>query len=63
MWKDNPNVQFSVSSLYRKRYDECQEPIWAKAWFKGMTPKINIFFQILLQDKIFTIDNLKKKIL
>ena len=59
--KDNPNGQFSVSSLYRFSFDECQEPIWAKAWFKGMTPKINIFLWILLQDKILTIDNLKKK--
>ena len=28
---------------------------------KGLTPKINIFFWILLQDKILTLDNLVKK--
>ena len=31
------------------------------AWVKGMTPKINIFFWILLQNKILTLDNLKKR--
>ena len=28
---------------------------------KGMTPKVNIFFWILLQNKILTLDNLKKR--
>ena len=28
---------------------------------KGMPPKVNIFFWILLQNKILTLDNLKKR--
>ena len=28
---------------------------------KGMTPKVNIFFWILLQNKVLTIDNLIKR--
>ena len=40
---------------------EHPEPCWAKAWFKGMTPKVNIFFWILLQDKILIMDNLLKR--
>lgn len=43
IWRDNPNGQFSISSLYRNSYEDCQEPVWDTAWFKGMTPKINIF--------------------
>lgn len=36
-------------------------PCWAKAWFPGLTPKINIFLWILLQNNILTIDNLRKR--
>ena len=50
-----------MSSVYANAFEEHQEPCWAKAWFKGMTPKVNIFFWILLQEKILTTDNLLKK--
>lgn len=34
---------------------------WAKAWYPGFTPQINIFLWILLQNNILTIDNLRKR--
>ena len=46
--------------VYVDSFDMNPEPYWAKAWVKGMTPKINIFFWILLT-KILTIDNLMKR--
>ena len=51
----------SISSTYANSFDVHDEPCWAKAWVKGMTPKVNIFFWILLQNKILTLDNLKKR--
>ena len=32
------------------------------AWVRGMTPKNNIVFWILLQNKILSLDNLKKRV-
>ena len=37
-----------------------ENPIWAKAWIPRLTPKVNIFFWLLLQSKILTLDNLAK---
>ena len=61
IWKTNPSGIFSIVSAYANSFDAHYEPYWAKAWVKGMTPKVNIFFWILLQNKILTLDNLKKR--
>ena len=61
IWKHDPSGMFSVISSYINSFDMHPEPYWAKAWVKGITPKINIFFQIILQNKIFTIYNLVKR--
>ena len=61
IWKFNPNGLFSISSLYGNTFEYCYVPCQAKAQFKGLTPKVNIFFGILLQDKILSTDNLMKK--
>lgn len=36
-------------------------PVWAKAWIKNLTPKVNYFSWILLQNKILTTNNLCKR--
>ena len=35
--------------------------VWAKACYLGLTPKINIFFWVMLQNRILTVDNLIKR--
>ena len=60
IWGKEPNGVYSVASAYANSFDNHDEPCWAKAWMKGMTPKVNIFFWILLQNKVLTLDNLKK---
>ena len=47
IWKLDPSGIFSISSAYANSFDLYEEPCWAKAWVKGLTPKINIFFWIL----------------
>lgn len=61
IWKYNHNGFFSVSSVYSNDFEEYHEPYWAKAWLKGMTPKVNIFFWILLQEFFLTMGNLLKR--
>lgn len=61
IWNFNPNGLFFVSSLYGYTFEDYHEPHWAKAWFKGLSPKVNIIFWILLEDKILITDNLKNK--
>ena len=60
IWRNDANGNFKVSFIFRsKEKGPC--PLWSKAWIKGLTPKINIFFWILLQKKILTQDNLQKR--
>ena len=61
IWKTNPSGMYSIASTYANSFDNHDEPCWPKAWVKGMTPKVNIFFWILLQNKFLTLDNLKKR--
>ena len=61
IWGDNLNGQYFVTSGYFSLWDRMEKPIWAKAWTSSLTPKINIFFWLLLQDKILTLDNLAKR--
>ena len=51
IWKYNPNGLFFVSSLYTNAFEEYQAPCWAKAWYKGMTPKVDIFFGLFCRTK------------
>lgn len=61
IWKDDLSGEYSILSTYTNFFDDQEIPCWAKAWVKGMTPKINIFFWIILQKKFLTLDNLKKR--
>ena len=60
IWGSEPNGFFSVASAYVDSFVNHDEPCWAKVWMKGMTPKVNIFFWILLQNKVLTLENLIK---
>lgn len=44
IWRNDPGGAFSVASAYVDSFDDFEEPCWAKAWMKGLTPKVNIFF-------------------
>lgn len=44
IWKFNPNGLFSISSLYGNAFEDYHVPCRAEAWFKGLTPKVNICF-------------------
>lgn len=62
VWIDEPSGNFSVSSAFARITSSLDHPpFWSKAWFKHLIPKINIFFWILLQNKVLTIDNLCKR--
>ena len=60
IWSVDPSGQFKVSSLFKSK-EKGNQPFWTKAWIKGLIPKINIFYWILLQNKILTLDNLQKR--
>ena len=47
-WRNDPSGFFSIASAYVDYFADYEEPCWAKAWMKGMTPKVNIFFWIIL---------------
>ena len=57
IWQADPSGQFKVSSIFVSKEMELK-PLWSHAWIKGLIPKINIFFWILLQNNILTLDNL-----
>lgn len=60
IWKHDPKGIFTVSLMYCiLAPSPPMNPFWSKAWLKGLTPKINLFFCTILQNKILTIDNLK----
>lgn len=56
----NSNGHYSITSGYFSLWDGMEKPIWEKAWIPSLTPKINIFFWLFLQEKIVTLDNLAK---
>ena len=58
---DSLDGLYSVSSGYLSLVGQKEKPIWSKAQIPGLIPKVNIFFWLLLQDKILTLDNLAKK--
>ena len=60
IWSVDASGCFKGSSVF-KYEEKGAHPLWTKAWIKGLIPKINIFFWILLQNKILTIDNLQKR--
>ena len=60
IWHADPSGHFKVSSIFAPK-DKGNQPLWAHAWIKGLIPKINIFFWIMLQNKIPTLDNLQKR--
>ena len=60
IWGADASGCFKVSSMFRTK-EKGPHTLWNKAWIKGLTPKINIFFWIFLQNKILTLDNLRKR--
>ena len=60
VWGNDPGGFFKVSSMFRSE-DKAYSPIWDRVWIKGLTPKINIFFWTMLENKILTLDNFFKK--
>ena len=61
IWRDNSNGKYSITLGYFLLWDRMEKSIWSKAWIPSPTPKINIFFWLLLQDKILTLENLANK--
>lgn len=61
IWGDNPSGYYSVASGYNSLWSLKEKPPWVKAWLPCLTPKINIFYWLALQDKILTQDNLIKR--
>ena len=47
-----------MASRYLSPWNRMEKLIWAKVWTPGLIPKINIFFWLIMQDKILTLDNL-----
>ena len=60
IWNADPSGQFKVSTLFVSR-EKGNQPFWSQAWIKGLIPKINIFYWIMLQNKILTQDNFQKR--
>lgn len=60
IWHADPSGQFKVSSIFGSK-EKVNLPFWSQAWTKGIIPKFNIFFCVLLQNKILTLDNLQKR--
>ena len=61
IWGNNSNGIYYMALGYLSLWNRLEKPTWAKAWMPGLTPKINIFFWLMLQDKILTLDNLAKR--
>ncbi len=55
------NGIYTVASSYETLQNYGPTPMWAKAWYLGLIPKINIFFWIMLQNHILMVDNLTKR--
>ena len=60
IWRANANDCFRASTIFSSK-EKGASPLWSKAWIKGLIPKINIFYWILLHNKILTQDNLQKR--
>ena len=50
IWSANASGGFKVSSIFKPN-EKGAHPLWTRAWIKGLIPKINIFYWILLQNK------------
>lgn len=61
IWSNDTSGDYFFTLADADAFANYEEPCWAKAWMKGMTPKVNIFFWILLQNKVLTLDNLQKR--
>lgn len=61
IWEGTPKGRYLVASAYKAQYQMDTKLVWAKAWYHGLIPKINIFFWLLLQNRILTLDNLMKR--
>jgi len=60
IWGDNPNGCYSAASGYNSLWSLNEKPPREKSWLPGLTPKINIFYWLALQEFFFTHDNLIK---
>ena len=57
-WGQDLGGFFRVLSIFSPE-DNNISPTWAKAWIKSLAPKINVFFWIMLQNKILNLGNLQ----
>ena len=53
--------KYSVASRYEAMQNVDITRMWAKAWYPCLTPKINIFFWVMLQNHILMVNNLTKR--
>jgi hypothetical protein len=54
IWGDTSSGLYTVASSYKSFWRGKEKPPWVNAWLPGLTPKVNIFFWLALQDKILT---------
>ena len=54
VWRDNANGLYSVASGYSTLWSFKETPPWSRAWIPGLTPRVNIFFWLALQEKTLT---------
>lgn len=61
VWMENPSGNYSISStISLLSLSQAPPPFWSKERIKHLTPKVNIFFWIMLQNKVLMVDNLCK---
>ena len=61
IWGETNDGKYYVALGYEAMKNVDRTLVWAKAWFPGPTPKINIFLWIMLQNHILMVDNLTKR--
>lgn len=62
IWGPLSSGKFYVASASSIQFDVPKEtPFWVKIWNKNLTLKVEIFYWIFVQNKVLTIDNLRKR--
>lgn len=61
IWKGMSSGCFLVASVVSLLSPTSSPPYWEKVWVKNLIPKVNIFFWLMLQNKILTTDNLCRR--
>ena len=61
IWGDNLDGLYSIALGYNSLWSLKEKPPRASTWIPSLTPKINIFYWLALQNKTLTQDNLIKR--